>query len=137
MLCRANTKRKEEMAEDKLQIMKLKLEDLDSISVYRSSGNSLEDTFVKIEEMIDHSKATLISGDFNACLKNNPNNHITKRLKEIGFSQLVDRATHVEGGHIDHVYWKDFSGYWKEPQLEIYSPYYSDHDALLITMVKR
>ena len=128
---------KEEMAAEKLQVMKISLEDLEAINVYRSAGNSLEDTFVKIEEMIDPCKATLITGDFNVCLMKNPNNDLTKKLKEIGFNQLVDRATHVEGGHIDHVYWRDSLGDWTNPQLEIYSPYYSDHDGLLIKLTKR
>ena len=128
---------KEEMAANKLQIMKISLLELDSINVYRSDGYSLEDTFVKIEEMIDNGKATLISGDFNVCLKKKPDNHLTKKLEDIGFSQLVNRATHVEGGHIDHVYWRDLHGDWTDPMLEMYSPYYSDHDGLLVTLVKR
>ena len=126
-----------EIEEEKLQIMKISLKELDSINVYRSAGYSLKDTFDKLEGMIDHCKATLITGDFNVCLKKNPDNELTRKLKEIGFSQSVDRATHVEGGHIDHMYWRDFLKVWTDPQLEIYSPYYSDHDALLITLVKR
>ena len=128
---------KDEMAEEKLQMMKISLKELDSINVYRSAGHSLEGTFEKLEEMIDHHKATLITGDFNVCLQKNPSNHVTRKLKEIGFSQLVDRATHVEGGHIDHVYWRDLHGNWTDPNLEMYSPYYSDHDGLLVTLVKR
>ena len=129
--------RKEEVAEEKLQIMKISLPDLDSINVYRSAGFSLLDAFEKIEEMIDEYKSTLISGDFNVCLKKNPNNELTRKLKENGFSQLVDSATHVEGGQIDHTYWRDSVGEWNEPHLETYSPYYSDHDGLLVTLVKR
>ena len=67
---------KEEMAEDKLQLMKISSKDIDSVNVYRSAGCSLEDTFVKIEEMIDHSRPTLITGDFNVCLRKNPDNEI-------------------------------------------------------------
>ena len=129
--------KKEEIAEEKLQIMKITSKNLDSINVYRSAGHSLADTFNRIEETIDPHKATLISGDFNVCLQKNPSNELTKKLKEIGFSQLVNRATHVEGGHIDHVYWRDLHGDWTDPVLEMYSPYYSDHDGLLVTLVKR
>ena len=125
------------MVEEKLQIMKICLEDLDSINVYRSAGKSLMDTFDKIEEMIDPVKATLLTGDFNVCLKKNPENDLTRRLKQIGFSQLVDRSTHVEGGHIDHTYWKNVGDDWLEPTLEFYSPYYSDHDSILVTLTQR
>ena len=127
----------QEMTEDKLQIMKISSEDLDSLNVYRSAGTPLEDTLSKIKAIIVPHKATLITGDFNVCLNKNPNNDLTKKMKEIGFEQLVDRATHVEGGHIDHVYWRDLPGVWMDPNLEIYSPYYSDHDGLLITLLKR
>ena len=78
-----------------------------------------------------------MTGDLNVCLRKNPRNELTKKLKEVGFSQLVDRATHVEGGQIDHVYWRDLPGEWTDPVLEMYSPYYLDHDGLLVTLVKR
>ena len=97
----------------------------------------MADTFAKIEEMIDHFKTTLITGDFNVCLKKNSNNELTRKMEKVGFNQLVDRATHVEGGHIDHVYWRDFNGDWTKPVLEFYSPYYSDHDGILVTLIKR
>ena len=80
--------------------------------------------------------ATLITGDFNLCLKKNPRNFVTKRLQDTGFIQLVTEATHIEGGWIDHAYWMDSARKWKTPTLERYSPYYSDHDVLLITLEK-
>ena len=128
---------KEEIVEDRLQIMKISTKDLDAINVYRSDGYSLTDTFIKLEEVIDNFKTTLITGDFNVCLLKNPSNKLTRKLEEIGFSQLVDRATHVEGGQIDHVYWRDLPGDWTDPVLEQYSPYYSDHDGILVTLAKR
>ena len=128
---------KEETAQEKLQIMKISLEDLVSLNVYRSAGYCLANTFAKIEGMIDNRKPALITGDFNVCLQKNPRNELMRKMEEIGFSQLVDRATHVEGGHIDHVYWRDELGDWTDPLLEMYSPYYSDHDGLLVTLVKR
>ena len=54
----------------------------------------------------------------------------------MGFNQLVREATHILGGHKDHVYWKNDNGVWIDPQLELSSPYYSDHDALCITLLK-
>ena len=100
--------------------------------------------------MIDLSKATLITGDFNVCVLQNPSNIITTSLKRLGFKQLVEEATHILGsisfstyhkfpylflgGHIDHAYWRDPINLMKDPTLELYSPYYSDHDAILITL---
>ena len=41
------------------------------------------------------------------------------------------------GGHIDHAYWRDPTHLMRDPTLELYCPYYSDHDAILITIHKK
>ena len=104
--------------------------------------------------MIDLDKATLITGDFNVCVIQKPSNIITTSLKRLGFRQLTEEATHIlgildffscyifsffiviflQGGHIDHAYWRDPTHLMKDPTLELYCPYYSDHDAILITI---
>ena len=86
--------------------------------------------------MLAGEKPTLITGDFNICMMNHEKNRMSKRLLEIEFKQLVRQATHIRGGHIDHVYWKDSHKVWKDLHLELYCPYYSDHDASLITLMK-
>ena len=47
--------------------------------------------------------------------------------------QLVKEATHIEGGHIDHVYIRSEG---LSATVEMYSPYYTakDHDALCISI---
>ena len=80
-----------------LQIVKIRLKELDSISLYRSSSKSLIETSESILKMIDLSKATLITGDFNVCLMKRPSNIITTSLKELGFKQLIEDATHIQG----------------------------------------
>ena len=87
-----------------------------------------------MKSLIDADKPTLITGDFNLCFAKNQNNSITKELTDMGFEQMVMTATHIRGGHIDHAYWRDRNGVWSKPNLEMYSPYYSDHDALLISL---
>ena len=49
------------------------------------------------------------------------------------FKQLVHEATHINGGHIDHVYLRSDS---LVATVELYSPYYTakDHDALCISL---
>ena len=56
---------------------------------------------------------------------------------EKGFKMLIERPTHIEGGHIDHVYWLDRDGRFEIPIVEYYSPYWTDHDALLVTIIER
>ena len=71
------------------------------------------------------------------CYMKIPNNQISKGLRGEGFQQLVKEPTHIMGGHIDHAYWKGDSTLWEEPALERYSPYYSDHDGLCITLTRK
>ena len=58
-----------------------------------------------------------------------------QELLAIGFQQLVHEPTHVRGRIIDHAYIHDLSGRLKL-HVERYSPYYSDHDALCITVTE-
>ena len=55
----------------------------------------------------------------------------------MGFKMIIDRPTHIQGGHIDHVYWLDKEARFSVPTAEHYSPYWTDHDALLVTITKR
>ena len=119
-----------------MQLTKFASKELDVISVYRSSnGNSVE-LFNNATAMITLGKPMLITGDFNICMLNHWKNRMTKGLEMNGFTQMIREATHIRGGHIDHVYWKDELDMWMNPQIELYSPYYSDHDASLITLSK-
>ena len=80
-----------------LQIVKISLKGLDSISLYRSNSKSLAETSASLTKMIDLSKATLITGDFNVCLVKNPSNIIATTLQGLGFKQLINEATHILG----------------------------------------
>ena len=77
---------------------------------------------------------TVVCGDLNICYLSNRNNRIIKFLEESGFSQLMNEATHIKGGHIDHFYYKLGENIAKDPSIFRYSPYYSDHDATCATI---
>ena len=93
-------------------------------------------TLFSLINFVFSGKPTLLTGDLNICLMKKPNNLLSKWLLEMGFSQLVTSSTHDQGGLIDHVYWLDTELKWKSPEFEKYSPYYSDHDCLLITLYR-
>ena len=120
-----------------MQVTKFASKEIDVIGVYRSNKGNSQDLLHHLEAMITIGKPTLISGDFNICFLNHSGNRMSRGLEKIGFSQLVREATHVKGGHIDHVYWNDDHKVWRDPQLELYCPYYSDHDATLTTLRKQ
>ena len=121
------------------QVGKLAIGGIVSINVYRSADGSLEDLIDVLKEtMIDPVQPTLITGDFNICTMKKPRNLITKTLVErLGFVLLIKEATHIGGGHIDHVYWRDPTGQWDMPVIERYSPYWSDHDVIGATITRR
>ena len=120
--------------EGNFQVLKLTVRGVDLINVYRSEGGSKSELINVLSSMLDDTKPTLISGDFNICTLDNPDNKVTKTLKQMDFDLVIREATHILGGHLDHAYWRDPEGMWGVPIVERYSPYYTDHDSLLITL---
>ena len=120
--------------EGSIDLMRHSSATLDVINVYRHKNKSLVEASYSLNEVINIGKPTLVIGDFNVCARQNISNVITKSLTYLGFKQLVKEATQIEGNVIDHVYWRDGKNMWEDPIIEQYSPYYSDHDALLITL---
>ena len=94
------------------------------------------ETWESLETHLRKKKPILLTGDFNVCFNQNRNNTLTRNIETLGFKQLVTKATHVQGGLIDHAYWKNESNIWGTPSIERFSPYYSDHDAILISLNK-
>ena len=82
---------------------------------------------------LNEGKPTLITGDFNACFIENFNNRLIQGLITLGFKQLVHEGTHTQGRHIDHAYLLDPTGKVNS-SVDRYSPYYSDHDGICITL---
>jgi exonuclease III len=123
----------EEVMTDKFQITKFKHEIMDIVSVYRSqSGHSLE-LLEGLTKMIEAGRITIITGDFNICFMENFSNRMIQGLLSMGFNQLVHEPTHIRGRHIDQVYFLDQSERL-QPIVDRYSPYYSDHDGICITI---
>ena len=114
---------------------KVSSEFVDVISVYRSKDGNLKVLANHILNMSTPNKATVVCGDVNVCFRKNKENMLSNNLTSCGYSQLVKEATHIRGGMIDHVYYKQ-SGSELEVDVTLYSPYYTafDHDALLITL---
>jgi hypothetical protein len=115
---------------DGYQATRFSSDNIDSIHVYRSQNGSIDDLIHTFNNMIQGSRTTLITGDFNICLRKTPNNRLSTFLQGLGFNQLNSQPTHIEGGQIDHVYLRDTGSIFKAPCVLRYSPYYSDHDGL-------
>ena len=82
---------------------------------------------------MDSSDSPIICGDFNVCGQREKTTKIPRFLASLGLTQLVDGATQIQGRQIHHIYVREDM---KTDVLAIErcSLYYSDHDALLLTL---
>ena len=122
---------------ENISISKMTSEDLDIISVYRSKDGCLKKLVNKLQDIINYSKTTVIIGDMNICNKENPNNLLQTHLIDKSFKPIINEATHLGGGHIDHAYILNRGNFEDNPDVEIVPKYYSDHDSICISWTKK
>ena len=116
------------------QILKTKHnKNLHIFNVYRSSTGSKERMSDNLSELIEITDRTIICGDLNVCGQTEKTNKLTRYLLSCGFEQIVKESTQIKGRQIDHIFLKENTEL-KVLDLERYSLYYSDHDALLLTI---
>ena len=120
------------------QISKFACDNCEVISVYRSESAPYEDVLCDIGQICNDEKLTIIGGDFNICVLKNEHNILIKGLTQLGFIQMISEATHIAGGAIDHCYVRQAVGYTgsqlTSKNTYLHSVYWSDHDAILISM---
>ena len=123
----------QDITDEKIQITKLSGKQLDIIVVYKAPTGNDGILQEHLQNMMNNNKSTIVCGDFNMCYVDNRQNKSISLLEQKGFKQLVKEATHIEGGHIDHVYIRSEG---LSATVEMYSPYYTakDHDALCISI---
>ena len=117
---------------ERAQMSMFESPEVDVIVVYRSQGQNLEVIADKVDVWRNPAKLTVVCGDMNVCLKKEARNKLTVELESMGFAQLNEEATHIGGGHIDHMYVSREAT--SRATLQRYTPFYSDHDALCLTV---
>ena len=125
------------LVENGIQLSKFTISSLILITVYRSQHGNLGTLLDMLTSCFSDKDVVLITGDFNLCNKKKSNNAIKATLLTNGFKLLIEESTQIMGGCIDHAYWKDEDSLWDLPVLDRHSPYYSDHDALCISLKKK
>ena len=123
-----------DIKEEKLQITKIGSKDIEIVAIYRSEQGSTLQLIQHLNNIIKPEIATVICGDFNICYRATRNNRVTKFLEQLGFLQLMKEATHIRGRIIDHFYFRGGVKIQDNPKVHRYSPYYSDHDAICVTL---
>ena len=118
-------------SETSIQVLKTSFKKLDIINVYRSADSDKAKLIEKLREVINQRRASIIAGDFNICGKTQGNNLVMKYLRKLGFTLMNKEPTHIQGRQIDNIF-------VNQPkivdEIERHSVYYSDHDALLLTL---
>ena len=95
------------------------------LGLTQSADGSKEEILENISSLENKEKANIITGDMNICALRERKGLLVTALTEKGYSLLTRESTHVKGRQIDHVYVKNATA-----SLDLYTPYYSDHDAL-------
>ena len=124
---------------DFFQGLKISFPGLQLINIYRSPNPAHRPHYHKfiqiLEQHLDDCEETVVCGDFNFnFLVEGNRNSLPKALRRNGFKQIVKEPTNINGTCIDHIYTRlsDMC-----IRYELYSPYYADHDALLIMVKKK
>ena len=105
---------------------------VDVIHIYRSQQQRLDEIVDQVREWRREDKVVVVCGDLNICLKREPKNAFSLGMEGLGLSKFGKEATHVLGGQIDHIY-VSTEGV-ESTSLERLSPFFSDHDALCLTV---
>ena len=122
--------------EENISITKMESRDIDIIAIYRSQDGDIKTLKTKLEDTINLSKTTLVIGDLNICNMEKPKNQIRMFLESKRFKLIVNKATHIDGRHIDHAYILNNGNYAEMADVELVPKYYSDHDGICISWKK-
>ena len=131
-----NYKKVKDHNEKNIDITKIESKDFDVIAIYRSENGCLDSLISKLQEIINYSKSTLVVGDMNICNKKMKKNKLRTFLEDKTFKHIVNKATHIDGGHINHAYIMNVGNFEETPDIELIPKYYSDHDAICISWKK-
>lgn len=111
-----------EFSNEKFQMSKFSTGNVHVINVYRSHG-ACSSLFIDcLNSLVFGCDQCYIVGDFNIDFLKNKDSVVNWILSH-GFKQIVQSATHEEGGLLDHVYVKSDSAHF----VDLHWPYYSDN----------
>ena len=117
--------------EEYFQFIKFQWQNFVIFCLYISKGCSYDILVQSLEAFgFNDNQHTYLVGDLN--FDATGKNTLTKYLTKLNFVQMVNRATHLDGHILDHVY---------VPQNEVnfceihqHYAYYSDHDGIIVSL---
>ena len=84
------------LEEPHIQLLKIEMENLDVVAVYRSKEEPLFTAKYHLQNLVHPEKDTMVIGDVNYGA--NEENDFSRYLWREGFTQLVNVPTHIRGG---------------------------------------
>ena len=104
--------------------------------LYRSPSVPMQQLIVTLTGVLNDvsmsNVPTVILGDFNVDLLDQPQSPIVSLMSTHGYSQLVNSPTTAKATLIDHVYYNKPNG---NVIVEVHDTYYSDHDAVYCSIL--
>ena len=84
--------------------------DFDVINIYRSQDANTAIFLNDLKDLVgdNQSRACIITGDFNWNYHQQHRNRAISQIESWNFQQIVTTSTHIEGGLLDHVYFRNF-----------------------------
>ena len=122
---------KHKISKEKYQLMSIVDKTVQGLTyqlviVYASKGCAYQELMVDLRKLLLSNITIIVTGDFN--FDRRESNALTCFLGSKMLRQLVKWPTHREGRALDHA-WVSRGA---KVQITRHSPYYSDHDGLLI-----
>ena len=117
---------------EKFQICKLSSEtlEIDILNIYYKKGQ--ENEFLSyLNEFINCNKICFVFGDLNTDFLSESNDNVILWLQEHDFVQIIQNATHIQGGLLDHVWIP--RNLVSKVRIDIKSLFYSDHDCIIFS----
>ncbi|XP_071956833.1 uncharacterized protein [Antedon mediterranea] len=106
-------------------------------TLYRSPSTLLANFLIHMESlllMLPLNVPTVILGDFNVNILDSPPTSLTNLMTSYGFKQLVQEPTTDSRTLIDHIYVNKLPHGFTDTTVEVEDIYYSDHDAVILTI---
>ena len=130
---RAKFNHEDDFCSDRINVSQLTSSNLDVLCVYRSNNGNQEVLVDYLNSVINLDRNTVIGGDFNLDYQKDQDNTVTRHLLSLGFKQVVAKATHIQGGMIDHIYVRLLSP-GSFYSVELFAKTFTDHDSVHISL---
>lgn len=109
---------------------------LSFLVIYCKQSTTIPDFITELEHILYNRDIDVVLGDFNINYMNSDDcNPLKSMMQSLSFNEVVKEPTYISSGSLlDHIYLK--SSRFNVLENKVINVYYSDHDAIKITIQK-